>query len=195
MWGRLAVWAVAINLALGILGSTVGIAAQDDPRLDELFAQLKNSDNKNEAADVTDEIWFIWRHSGIPPVDWMMEESHQFLRLGILDSALGGFTLVTESAPDFAEGWHRRSTVYFLMGNFLASIEDIQRTVSLEPRHFGAFAGLGLIYLKMGNEHAALKALEKALEINPHLYRFAGISANGCASFTSALRRSSRTWV
>ncbi len=169
MWGRLAVWAVAINLALGILGSTVGTAAQDDPRLDELFAQLKNPDNKNEAADVTAEIWFIWRHSGIPPVDWMMEESRQFMKLGILDSALGGFTLVTESAPDFAEGWHRRSTVYFLMGDFLASIEDIQKTVSLEPRHFGAFAGLGLIYLKMGNEHAALKALEKALEINPHL--------------------------
>ncbi len=169
MWGRLAVWVTALCLAGGVLGSTVAIAAQDDPRLDELFAQLKNSDNKYEVADVTAEIWFIWHRSGIPPVDWMMEESHQFMKLGILDSALGGFTLVTESAPDFAEGWHKRATVHFLMGNFPASIEDIKKTVSLEPRHFGAFTGLGLIYLEMGNEGAALKALEKALEINPHL--------------------------
>ena len=169
MWGRFAVWVTALCLAGGILGSTVVIAAQDDPRLDELFAQLKNHDNKYEVADVTAEIWAIWRRSGIPPVDWMMKESHQFMKLGILDSALGGFTLITQSAPEFAEGWHKRATVHFLMGNFSASIEDIKKTVALEPRHFGAYAGLGLIYLNLGQEEAALNALEKALEINPHL--------------------------
>ena len=169
MWGRLAVWVTVLYLAGGILGSAVAVAAQDDPRLDALFAQLKNSNDKNEVADVTAEIWFIWRHSGIPPVDWMMRESHQFLQLGNLDSALGGFEVVVEAAPDFAEGWHKRATVHFLMGNFSESVKDIKKTLSLEPRHFGALTGLGLIYLKMGEERAALEALEKALAINPHL--------------------------
>ena len=169
MWGRFAALVAAISFVLGFLGSAPSLAAQNDPRLEVLFEQLKNSDNKNEVADVTAEIWAIWRFSGIPPVDWMMHESHRFMKLGILDSALGGFTLITETAPNFAEGWHKRATVHFLMGNFSASIEDIKKTVALEPRHFGAFAGLGLIHLMMGDERAALKALEKALTINPHL--------------------------
>ena len=159
----------AIGFVLGFLGNAPSFASQDDPRLEVLFEQLKISHNKNEVAAVTAEIWTIWRFSGVPPVDWMMKESHQFMKLGILGSALGGFTLITQSAPEFAEGWHKRATVHFLMGNFSASIEDIKKTVALEPRHFGAYAGLGLIYLNMGQEEAALKALEKALEINPHL--------------------------
>ena len=169
MWGRFAALVAVISFVLGLLGSAPSFAAQDDPGLEVLFEQLKNSHNKNEVADVTAEIWAIWRFSGVPPVDWMMSESHRFMKLGILDYALGGFTLITESAPDFAEGWHKRATVHFLMGNFPESIKDIKKTVALEPRHFGAFAGLGLIHLKMGNETAALKALEKALAINPHL--------------------------
>lgn len=169
MWGRFAALVAVISFILGFLGSAPSFASQKDPRLEVLFEQLKNSQNKNEVAAVTAEIWAIWRISGEPPVDWMMQESHQFMKMGILDSALGGFTLVTESAPDFAEGWHKRATVHFLLGDFPASIQDIKKTVALEPRHFGAFAGLGLIHLMMGDEKAALKALEKALAINPHL--------------------------
>mgnify|MGYP001184414223 CR=1 FL=1 len=169
MWGRFAALVAAIGVILGFLGSAPSFAAQDDPRLEVLFEQLKNSHNKNEVADVTSEIWAIWRYSGVPPVDWMMKESHQFLKMGILDSALGGYTMIIESVPSFAEGWHKRATVHFLMGNLSASIEDIKKTVALEPRHFGAFAGLGLIHLMMGDEKSALNALEKALAINPHL--------------------------
>ncbi len=93
------------------------------------------------------------------------------MRQGILPSALDDFSTAVAWAPDFAEAWHKRATVHFLMGNYPASIADLRRTLALEPRHFGALAGLGLIYLKLDDERAALKALEKALEINPHLPR------------------------
>ncbi len=169
MWGRNAAHVAVLSLILGFLGSAPLVAEQDDPRLDELFAQLKTTDNKNEITGLTTEIWSIWRHSDEPAVNWMMHESHRFMKQGILDSALGGFELIVKVAPEFAEGWHKRATVHFLMGNYPDSIKDIKKTIALEPRHFGAYAGLGLIYLNMGQEEAALKALEKALEINPHL--------------------------
>ena len=170
MWGRKAARVAALSIiVLGMWGASPLLASQDDPRLDKLFAELKSTDNKQTADNVTAEIWSIWRYAGDPAVDWMMHESQRYLTVGELDSALGGYALIIDAAPDFAEGWHKRATVYFLMGNYPASIKDIKKTVTLEPRHFGAFAWLGLIYLQLGQERAALKALERALEINPHL--------------------------
>ena len=91
------------------------------------------------------------------------------MRQGILRSALDDFSTAVAWAPGFAEAWHKRATVYFPMGDYPASVAEQRRTLALEPRHFGALAALGLIYLKLDDERAALKALEKALEINPHL--------------------------
>ena len=170
MWGRQAARVAAVSIiVLGLSGASSLLASQDDPRLDKLFAELKTAKNSQKADNVTAEIWSIWRYAGDPAVDWMMHESQRYMTAGELDSALGGYALITDAAPDFAEGWHKRATVYFLLGNYPASIKDIKETVVLEPRHFGALARLGLIYLHLGQERAALKALERALEINPHL--------------------------
>lgn len=170
MRGRKAARVAAVSIiGLGLWGASPLLASQDDPRLDKLFGQLKTIKNSQKADTVTAEIWSIWRYAGDPAVDWMMNESQRYMTVGELDSALGGYAMIINAAPDFAEGWHKRATVYFLMGNYPASIKDIKKTVTLEPRHFGAFAGLGLIYLQLGQERAALKALERALEINPHL--------------------------
>ena len=171
MWGRQAARVAALSIiVLGLWAASPLLASQNDPRLDKLFAELKSTDNKQTADNVTAEIWSIWRYASDPVVNWMMNESQRYRTVGELDSALGGYAMIINAAPDFAEGWHKRATVYFLMGNYPASFMDIKKTVTLEPRHFGAFAGLGLIYLRLGQERAALKALERALEIIPHLF-------------------------
>jgi tetratricopeptide (TPR) repeat protein len=170
MWGRKAALGAAVSIiVLGMWGTSPLRASQNDPRLDGLFAELKTTDNKQKADSVTAEIWSIWLYAGDPAVDWMMHESNRYMTVGELDSALGGYARIIGAAPEFAEGWNKRATVHFLMGNFPASIQDIKATLALEPRHFGAFIGLGLIYLQLGEERAALEALERALEINPHL--------------------------
>ena len=91
------------------------------------------------------------------------------MRQGIVRSALDDFSTAVAWTPGFAEAWHKRTTVHFPMGDDPASIAERRRTLALEPRHFAALGGLGPICLKLDVKHAALEALEKALEINPHL--------------------------
>jgi tetratricopeptide (TPR) repeat protein len=78
------------------------------------------------------------------------------------------FDQVVKNAPDFAEGWHKRATVHFLMGDFEAAMADIERTLALEPRHFAALVKLGLICVQLNEPAVALRSFEAALELHPH---------------------------
>ena len=88
---------------------------------------------------------------------------------GQFEQAIGIFSSLIQKAPDFAEAWNKRATIYFMIGDYSLSIEDVDRTLALEPRHFGALSGLGQIELLRGNGDAALNAFERALEVHPKL--------------------------
>ncbi len=85
------------------------------------------------------------------------------------EEALAAFTKATDTQRDFAEAWNKRATANYLLGRYEASVLDIQKTLELEPRHFGALSGLGLINLALGREREALKAFEAARQIHPFL--------------------------
>jgi len=153
------------------VATTSARADQKDPRLDDLFERLNATDAKAEASDITSEIWSIWIESG----DGV---SNELIRLGILamqarrfDIALDHFDQLVNHEPRFAEGWNKRATVLYTVGRIQASIDDIQKVLALEPRHFGALAGLGMCYEVLGNDAAAVKAYVLALTANPHLSR------------------------
>jgi tetratricopeptide (TPR) repeat protein len=93
----------------------------------------------------------------------------QAFNKGALKDALRIFDSITNRAPDFAEGWNKRATVLFYMSAYERSKVDIARTLDLEPRHFGALSGLGMIHVRLGDLEAAASAMEQALEMNPHL--------------------------
>ena len=157
------VLAVVVSLAVPVL------TRQTDKRLDILFERLKTAQSEEEAEVLTNLVWAIWIESDKETVDAFMAKGIEEMSRQNFDAAVAAFTKVIEVDPDFAEGWNKRATVYYLMGEYSASIRDVERTLALEPRHFGALSGLGLIYLALGDGQAALRAFEAALKVNPHL--------------------------
>ena len=144
-------------------------AAQDDPRLNALFATLKSTKSDEEAEAAQRQIWQIWTEHKNPEIERLMRQGIAAMSEDDQDGALDAFDAVVKSDRDFAEGWNKRATVEFSMGDYAASIADIERTLALEPRHFGALSGLGQIYLAMDRKDLALKAFRAALAIDPHL--------------------------
>jgi tetratricopeptide (TPR) repeat protein len=159
-----AAWLAQAGMAPGALR-----ADQRDARLGPLFARLQTTSSATEAAGIERRIWEIWGESDDPEAGQLMREGTVAMAEGQYRAALDRFDRLVEEVPDFAEGWNKRATVYYLMGNYPASVLDIERTLQLEPRHFGALSGLGLIYDAIDDPAAALRSFEAALAINPHL--------------------------
>jgi tetratricopeptide (TPR) repeat protein len=137
--------------------------------LDSLFGALHATTEAGEARRIERQIWQLWIASGSDTIDLLMHRGAQAMAQGDYQVALDMFDRIVELDPEFAEGWNKRATLYYLMGAFEASVADIQRTLGLEPRHFGALSGLGMIYSALDDDERALKAYRKALEANPHL--------------------------
>lgn len=155
-------------LVLALLAAPLPVAAdQADPRLDILFKALKEAPSLADALAVENTIWTIWLESDRDGVSRLLEDGMVAMSHGAYGPAIEAFSGAIRQAPDFAEAWNKRATAYYLLGEFEASVRDIQRTLALEPRHFGALSGLGLIYLAIDNDSGARKAYEKALEIHP----------------------------
>jgi tetratricopeptide (TPR) repeat protein len=159
--------AAAVLLACAFAGAVT--ADQTDPRLDGLFARLQATQSPREARALESLIWEAWLAHEDDDVRLLIRQGTAHMAQGEFALALAAFTGVVERAPRFAEGWNKRATLFFLMDDFEASIADIERTLALEPRHFGALSGLGQIYLGLGRKELALKAFEAALRLDPHL--------------------------
>jgi len=144
-----------------------GWANQNDTRLDSLFSQLQITDSGQKARTIEKFIWKIWRESGDESLDQLMVDGVKAMGGGNYEGALIAFNSIVKGAPNFAEGWNKRATLYWLMGDFEKSVEDINRTLALEPRHFGALSGLAMIRESQERPLDALQAFERALEIYP----------------------------
>ena len=149
--------------------SLAGPADQNDPALDSLFDRLATTSSAEEASDISNEIWQRWSANDDPDVSQLMEIGIRALNYSTYRKALRSFDRVIEMAPQFAEGWNKRATLYYHIREYRRSIDDIKETLRLEPRHFGAWSGLGLVSLAQENYPGALVAFKKALSINPHM--------------------------
>ena len=159
----------AIALCLGLAILPCAEARQTDPRLDALFEKLRTTGDAAEAQVTELLIWQIWTEAGDPATDSLMQLGMAAMEGGNLPGALSLFDAVTARDPEFAEGWNKRATVYYMMGAMEKSAEDVARVLALEPRHFGALSGLALINKALGRESAAITAFEQALKVNPHM--------------------------
>jgi tetratricopeptide (TPR) repeat protein len=144
-------------------------ADQKDPRLVPLFEKLEGSESLGEAQTMEVQIWQIWTEAKDGPTDTLMQLGLAAMQSGNLAGALELFDAVTVQKPDFAEGWNKRATVLYMLGAHERSAEDVAKVLALEPRHFGALSGLGLINMELDKPDAALEAFERALKIHPHM--------------------------
>ena len=156
-------------LGFVLVSSRPVFADQNDPRLDGLFGQLLTTEDFVEAISLTNQIWDLWVQSDDPAVSELMTDGMNAMHVGDWRRALIAFDEVVETSPEFAEGWNKRATVYYLMGRLDDSLTDVERTLELEPRHFGALSGRGLILMEAGEIPQALNAFEHALDTNPHM--------------------------
>jgi len=173
-------WMVATVLG----GMGPALADQQDLRLEGLFARLQATSSRVEAQAAQQQIWQIWIESDDGMANRLMQGGIEAMAARQNALALQFFDRLVERAPDFAEGWNKRATVHYLMDDYAASVLDIERTLELEPRHFGALSGLGMIYDAIGEPAAALRSFEAAAAINPHL--------DGTRQRIEALRRELR---
>jgi tetratricopeptide (TPR) repeat protein len=162
------IFPIALIVA-GLMAPVAAPADQTDPRLDNLFSILQTSPERLEVRAVENLIWTAWIHHDDA-------ESNRLMQMGIkamsdrrLDDAVEIFTALVDRAPNYAEAWNKRATVHFMLGNLALSASDVDRTLDLEPRHFGALSGLGQIEMLRGNGDAALLAFERALALHPRL--------------------------
>ena len=127
-------------------------------------------DDDGEVRDAAQNaMWAIWLRSGNDDIDTLMAEGIRFMEQQQYAEAVDIFDQMIARAPQFAEGYNKRATLYYLMEEFDKSIADIHRTLELNPVHFGALSGMGLCYLGLDDPRKALEWFERAVAVNPNM--------------------------
>ena len=145
---------------LAKIGKTVDV--------DRLLDRLGDADPEVRALAAA-AAWRIWSRSGDPATDKLFARGLEQMQASALMDALATFSAIVRLRPDFAEGWNKRATIYFLLGRNEESLKDCDEVLKRSRKHFGALAGAGQIHLRLGNAELALKFFRRAAEVNPNL--------------------------
>jgi len=125
-----------------------------------------DEDTRNQAEQALSR---IWARSGDPEVDRLYQTGIEQMNAGDLQQSIATFTRIIELKPDFAEGWNKRATLYFLAGELRKSLADCDEVMKRNPYHFGALSGYALIYIQLEYYDRALEYSRRALEVNPNM--------------------------
>ena len=146
-----------------------GVLAAPASAADDLYDDLKTAPNAMVAGQIASDIRAQWLESGSPTVDLLMERGIRAQIQGNRDFAREMYDRVILIEPDYPEVWNRRAQLFVEDEKFGEALQDLNEALSLEPRHFGAWTGIGYILSSLGAEREALEAYRQALDINPWL--------------------------
>jgi len=133
-----------------------------------LLQALRDEDEVVRALAET-SLWQVWSRSGDPQIDALFRLGVEQMREGAAPAAIQTFTSIIEKKPEFAEGWNKRATIYYLTGEYDKSLRDCDEVIKRNPQHWGALAGYGQIYLALDKPDLALDYFQRALKVNPNL--------------------------
>jgi len=156
-------------LTILFIGSFFSSAQSSQEKvLNNLFNQLKKVNNSKSAVLLEAKIWSIWNeHPTNNKLTERLEFGTELMQYGDYNYALRVFDNIIVTDPKWSEGWNKRATVYFLMSQFKDSLDDIEKVLNIEPRHFGALSGQARIFLKLQKYEKAIKSIERALKFYP----------------------------
>ena len=136
--------------------------------LNNLFDQLQKVNNLKTAVLLEAKIWSIWNeHPTNNKLTERLEFGTELMQYGDYNYALRVFDNIIVTDPKWSEAWNKRATVYFLMSQFTNSLDDIDKVLDIEPRHFGALSGQARIFIKLQKYEKAIKSIERALKFYP----------------------------
>jgi len=133
-----------------------------------LIAALRDTDEGVRAV-AEQAVWIVWSRSGDPQIDQLFQQGLGEMTAGHYDEGIKLFSRIIEMKPDFAEGWNKRATLYFLVGEYKKSLQDCDEVIKRNPQHFGALSGYGQIYLRLNEPEKALAYFKRALAVNPNM--------------------------
>lgn len=155
--------------ALKPLGPKSSLKKAREELLSFLYNQLKHAESEETAERIVAAIEKLWSQSGSDTVNILMQRAGVALKARNYPLATEVLTALTEVEPRYAEGWNQLATIYFLQEDYTQAMRQLRHVLALDPRHFKAMEGLGIILRETGNKKAALKATRKALEMHPFL--------------------------
>ena len=136
-----------------------------------LLVKALRDEDEDARIQAEQALWRIWARSGDPEVDKLYATGIEQMTAGDLGRSIATFTRIIALKPGFAEGWNKRATLYFLVGELRKSLADCDEVMKRNPYHFGALAGYAQIYARLGYYQRALDYSRRALAINPNLHQ------------------------
>jgi len=156
-----------LSIIILFLSTTTLSANERDTQLDKLFTELKKNISSS-SPEIAQQIWTLWStHPTDEKLTSILDEGSRLVQDQKLIRAIDIFTDVIKIDPTWAEAWNKRATVFYMVGEFQKSQDDIDKVLELENRHFGALAGQGMVNIKLKNYDKAKKSYQKAQEIYP----------------------------
>lgn len=162
------VYAWLMRAVVFVFALMLPVAAQAAAPADDLFAQLHGAASAEEAKPIEAQILAGFLRSGSASIDLLMTRAETALGAGKKDVARKLLDMVTEIAPRYAEGWHRRGLMQSDAGQDAQAMLSLQKAIQLNPRHFEAMEELGEMLEDYGDKAGALKMYRRALELDPH---------------------------
>lgn len=147
--------------------------ADADTGIDDLLTLLATPELAGWE-DVEAKIRVEWSRSGSHSVDYLLKRAGEALDADDLQAAVEHATAMTDHAPEFAEGWNTLAKAYYHSGYYGPALDALERTIALNPAHFEAYFGLGVILEEMGEPEEALRAFHASAAIHPHQPHISG---------------------
>lgn len=159
--------AAFLRPAVIVLVTLPGAVSADAASEAALMDQLRSAEPA-EAGRIERQIRMDWSNSGSSAMDLLLKRGKDALEAGDIETAIGHLSALTDHAPDFAEGWHTRAMAFFREEEYGLALHDLERTLALNPDHFGAIFGLAVVFESLDRIPEAYRLYTRVLDVHPN---------------------------